>query len=136
MASYGSDDEEEINYSTDPVWADVTPLPQDDGPSPLAQIASKPASSTTRALSPLCASMMKLSSGPWISCLSLVALVGEADPLVPGAWPAPFDSAGRGAGGLAGRLHRSRSDSTWSSSRAALLPRSWPRGPGNPRASG
>ncbi|KAF3929026.1 hypothetical protein ABW20_dc0101664 [Dactylellina cionopaga] len=41
MASYDSD-EEELDYSTDPIWADVTPLPQDDGENPLAQIAYHP----------------------------------------------------------------------------------------------
>ncbi|KAK6530026.1 CAAX geranylgeranyltransferase alpha subunit [Orbilia ellipsospora] len=41
MASYDSE-EEELDYSTDPRWADVTPLPQDDGENPLAQIAYAP----------------------------------------------------------------------------------------------
>ncbi|KAF3934044.1 hypothetical protein ABW19_dt0203180 [Dactylella cylindrospora] len=33
------DSEDELDYSNDPIWADVTPIPQDDGPEPLAQIA-------------------------------------------------------------------------------------------------
>ncbi|EPS37100.1 hypothetical protein H072_9299 [Dactylellina haptotyla CBS 200.50] len=44
MASYSSEEEEEeeLDYTNDPVWADVTPLPQDDGHNPLAQIAYSP----------------------------------------------------------------------------------------------
>ncbi|KAK6529874.1 CAAX geranylgeranyltransferase alpha subunit [Arthrobotrys megalospora] len=40
MASYDSDDE--VDYATDPAWTDITPLPQDDGENPLAQIAYPP----------------------------------------------------------------------------------------------
>ncbi|KAF3082293.1 CAAX geranylgeranyltransferase alpha subunit [Orbilia oligospora] len=40
MASYDSDDE--VDYATDPAWAHITPLPQDDGENPLAQIAYHP----------------------------------------------------------------------------------------------
>ncbi|KAF3920604.1 hypothetical protein ABW21_db0202483 [Orbilia brochopaga] len=45
MASPYSDpgsDDADTDYSTDPAWADVTPLPQDDGENPLAQIAYAP----------------------------------------------------------------------------------------------
>ncbi|EWC44616.1 hypothetical protein DRE_06605 [Drechslerella stenobrocha 248] len=43
MASYAdSDSEDGLDYSTNPAWADVTPLPQDDGDNPLAQIAYSP----------------------------------------------------------------------------------------------